>query len=198
MVENHWNTGVLPRAGDVEINFAQGNALATSTNTPRALQETTNHELGFILAPRRWDDNSPTRVTVPGPGLFWGVSARSNNIMQAIHLLEFLQTDPVAVTNIALLNGTPTNPRALEVLQGTFEPGDPEYYQMMIAAMSLQGVDEWIDRPSVAGMPEADAAWRRVFEEFIFEVIDLETYLERVVTESQNALNEFFIPLEVE
>lgn len=192
-VERHWDLGVLPRAGDEEVSFAMHNALFGNSVNPRNDMEQTTHELGIFLGPRRFDTNSPVTVQSPGPGLNWGISANSDNKYHALFLLEFLQTNPTAVQTIGFNVGTPTNPGALAALRETLEPGGPEYQQLQIVEMSREGVDVWIDRPNVAGMAEATRAWRGVFEEWVFGMIDIEEYLERVIPEMQEAVNEFFI-----
>ena len=192
-VERQWDLGVLPRAGDEEVSFAMHNALFGNSVSPRSEMEQTTHELGIFLGPRRFSADSPVTVASPGPGLNWGISNNSDNIYHALFLLEFLQTDPTAVQTIGFNVGTPTNPGALAALRETLEPGSPEYQQLQIVEMSREGVEVWIDRPNVAGMAEATRAWRDVFEEWVFRVIDFETYMERVIPEMQEAVNEFFI-----
>ena len=194
MVERHWDMRVMPRAQDDDVSFAVGNLLFDSVMNLNQAIESTEHELGFILAPRRWDEDSPIAIGNPGPGLFWGIYSRSDNIHHALHLLDFLQTNETAVQYIGFNVGVPTNPYSLAFLQGIFAPGTPEYVTLDIFSRHLEGVDILIDHPAVAGFPEADRAMRAVFEEFVFEVIDLEAFLQRVVPETQAALNEFFIP----
>ena len=194
-VEHLWNIGIIPRAGDDEVSMAVGNAIFESTTTPRATAESTEMELGFILPPRRWDADSPVIRGVPGPGLFWGVPLSTDNPLQAMYLLEFLQTDPTAVELIGFTVGTPTLSASLEHLRSTLEPGSYEYMQLYIAQMGNENVDIWVDHPAVAGGPEATEAFRQVLSEFIFGVIDLETFLVNVIDEVQRAFDIFFIPL---
>ena len=192
-VERQWDLGVLPRAGDEEVSFAMHNALFANSVNPTAEMEQTTHELGIFLEPRRFSATCPVIVQSPGPGLNWGISNNSDNIYHTLFLLEFLQTNPTAVQRIGFNVGTPTNPGALAALRETLEPGSPEYQQLQIVEMSREGVDIWLDRPNVAGMAEATRAWRGVFEEWVFGLIDIEEYLERVIPEMQEAVNEFFI-----
>ena len=194
-VERHWDLGVIPRAGDDDVGFPTGNALFASTASPRGVSAGTEMEIGLVLGPRRWDENSPIVRMAPSPGLFWGVPESTNNPLQAIFLLEFLQTDPTAVEHIGFHVGSPTNTASLLHLQSTLEEGSYEYHQLRIFNMSMEGVDEWVAHPAVAGQPEASAAWRQTLYEFLHEVIDLETFLVRVIDEVQNAFDTFFIPL---
>jgi len=194
LVERHWDLRVMPRAQDDDVSFAVGNLLFDSVMNLNQAIASTEHELGFILAPRRWDENSPIGIGNPGPGLFWGICSNSDNHHYALHLLNFLQTNETAISYIGFHVGVPANPYSLEYLQGTFAPGSPEYITLDLFSRHISDVEVLTDRPAVAGMPEADRAMRAVFEEFVFEVIDLDTFLERVVPETQAALNEFFIP----
>ena len=195
-VEQMWDNGTLPRAGDEEVGFAVGNTLMYYTRTPRATSEATEHELGFVVPARRWAAGDPVYAGMPGPGLFWGVSSTSDHILQALFLLEFIQTNPTAVEHIGFLVGQPTNPGSLAHLMTTLEPGSYEYIHLDIARRFREDVDMYIDRPTFAGAPEATQAFEQVFEEFIFGVIDLEEFLVRSISDVEAAFEEFFIPQE--
>lgn len=195
-VESLWDTGALARAQDDESSMATGTVAtgyANSSTIQNALDETED-ELGFCLAPRKFRDGDPVVTRVLKPGLFWGISAKSSKIEAALDLLSFLQTDLEAASIMGSVVGISANPKVLDALRETYPEGSIGYMQIDLTSRYLSGSDVTYDFPAVAGDPESTAAFMDLLDEYLFEMIGREEFVNRIESTLQDAFDEYFLP----
>lgn len=188
-VESLWANGTTPRDQGDEVSFKAGNdaAKVTISSIFAGLQAQTTDPLGMAVFPMSFDGTSKKITRTPAAAFDWGISSKSAHPKEAAMLLNFLLTDPEAVSAIGIAIGTPPAPEAIQYLsKNVYKEGTPENAVLQIVTKTMKEAEELWTQPNVAGWDEADDTFQTLLESYVFK----KTSMEKFIADAQRQMNE--------